>query len=58
MVFSSEGVGPDSQASPQATGEGGLLRVKSAALLAVLAWVALRDTDAVLLGAGVGPLPA
>src|SRR5215203_2998133 len=45
------------QAVPQVVGLGAP-EVKSAALFAVLSWLALRETDVVLLVAGVGPLPA
>ena len=60
MVFSTAGSGGGVtvvQAVPQATGLGAPA-VKSAALLAVLSWAALRETELVLLGAGVGPVPA
>src|SRR4051812_47252347 len=57
MVLSDGGGGGFVQAVPQATGLGAPA-VKSAALLAVLSWVALRETELVLLGAGVGPVPA
>src|SRR3954469_6624305 len=60
MVFSVVGLGGGVtvvHALPQATGLGAPA-VKSAALFAVLSWLALRDTEFVLLGAGVGPVPA
>src|SRR3954452_15147863 len=58
MVLSTKsGGGGVVQAVPQATGLGAPA-VKSAALLAVLSWLALRETELVLLGAGVGPVPA
>src|SRR4051812_25959957 len=57
MVLSLGGGVTVVQAVPQATGLGAPA-VKSAALLAVLSWVALRETELVLLGAGVGPVPA
>src|SRR4051812_27544932 len=57
MVLSDGGGGGFVQAVPQATGLGAPA-VKSAALLAVLSWLALRETELVLLGAGVGPVPA
>src|ERR687890_466935 len=57
MVLSDGGGGVFVQAVPQATGLGAPA-VKSAALFAVLSWLALRETELVLLGAGVGPVPA
>ncbi len=57
MLFSTgPGGGGGAHASPQASGLG--LPVAKSSELSGVFWVPLRDTEAVLEGAGVGPLPA
>ena len=56
LLPASGGIG-GSGATPEPAGLGAPA-LKSAPLFAVLAWVALRDTEVVLDGAGVGTPPA